>query len=271
MERRAFGRSGLVVPVVGMGTWRTFDVRGAAAESVCHRIVAEALAAGANLFDTSPMYGEAERVLGQGLAEQREKALVATKVWTPSAAEGRQQVASALARFGGRVEIYQVHNLVAWRQHLPYLESLREEGRVQVVGVTHYRAEAFPELQEALATGRFGAVQIPYNPWEREAERSILPLAAELGLGVIAMRPFAEGALVRRQPPLAELRPLARFGVRTWAQALLKWTLSDPRIHVTIPATSRPGRMQENAAAGEPPWLDAEARERVAWLAARLR
>ncbi|HSB54006.1 MAG TPA: aldo/keto reductase [Gemmatimonadales bacterium] len=115
--------------------------------------------------------------------------------------------------------------------------------------------------------GRIAAIQIPYNPIERDAEREILPLANELGLGVVIMRPFAEGALLRRTPASAALHPLAPFGVTTWPQALLKWILSDPRCHVAIPATSRPERVDQNAAAGAPPWFGPEERGYVARLA----
>ncbi len=112
-----------------------------------------------------------------------------------------------------------------------------------VIGVTHYASSAFGELERALATGRFDAVQIPLNPLEREAERRILPLAAERGIAVVVMEPFGgTGApLLRRRPPPDALEPLRAFGIETWAQAVLKWTLSDPRVDVVIPATSRPG------------------------------
>jgi len=256
MERRALGASGLDVPAVGMGTWRTFDVRGAA-ERQRAAIVTEAIAAGATLVDCSPMYGEAERVLGDALQGRRDSVLVATKVWTTDAAEAELQVERALRWFGGRVDVYQVHNLVAWPERLRLLERERERGTVGVIGATHWSESAFGELERVMRSGRIGAVQIPYNPLQRGVERRVLPLAAELGLGVIVMRPFGEGALMRRPPAEAALEPLRPFGVTTWAQALLKWILSDPRCHVAIPATSRPGRMGENAAAGEPPWLGA--------------
>ncbi len=267
MEHRELGRTGLTVPVVGMGTWRTFDVRGAAAERHARAVVDAALAAGSTFFDSSPMYGEAERVLGAALEGRREQALVATKIWTRGRAAGREQAEFALRRFGGRIDLYQVHNLVDWREHLPMLERLREEGAVASIGATHYSRKAFGELAEAMRTGRFQAVQVPYNPLERDVEREILPLAADLGLGVVIMRPFAEGGLVRRAAARDELAPLAPFGVTTWAQALLKWILSDARCHVAIPATSHPEHMTLNAAAGNPPWFGPDERALVARLA----
>jgi diketogulonate reductase-like aldo/keto reductase len=192
---------------------------------------------------------------------------VADKVWTESAREGREQVQRALDWYGGRVDIYQVHNLVAWKEHLPVLEELRERGAVNVVGATHYQHSAMDDLMEVMRTGRVQMVQIPYSVGDRFVERDVLPLAAELGIGVLVMEPLGKGSLVKRAPPAAELAPLARFGVRTWAQALLKWILSDRRVHCIIPATSRVSHVLENAAVGEPPWLDDEARERVARLA----
>ena len=267
METRALGATGLGVPVVGMGTWRTFDVSGREAEDRCRRIVATALDRGARLFDSSPMYGRAERLLARCLEGRRDEALVATKVWASSAAEGRAQIALALSWFGGRVDIYQVHNLLAWREHLPYLEELRDRGQVAVVGITHYSHGAFPEMLRLMATGRVAQVQVPYNAADRAVEAEILPAAEARGIGVIVMRPLGEGALARRAPSAEALRPLARFGVRTWAQALVKWILSDRRVHSVIPATSSLAHLAENVEAGDPPWLDADARRYVEELA----
>jgi diketogulonate reductase-like aldo/keto reductase len=213
------------------------------------------------------MYGEAERVLGLALEERRSEALVATKVWAQTTAEGRRQIERALKFFGGRVDVYQIHNLVSWREHLPVLEDLRERGTTGAVGATHYSASAFGELRRVMETGRVTVIQIPYNPLEREVEREILPMAAERQIGVIVMRPFAEGGLMRRKPSASELAPLRQFGVTTWAQALIKWVLSDQRCHVAIPATSRPERMSENAGAGTPPWFTPEERDYVSRLA----
>jgi aryl-alcohol dehydrogenase-like predicted oxidoreductase len=269
MERRTLGPNGFKVPVVGMGTSRTFDVRGRAAEATSRRIVEEALDVGANLFDSSPMYGEAERVLGLALDGRRDEAIVATKVWTSDDDQAERQIETSLRHAHGRVELYQIHNLVAWPARLERLGRLRDEGLVDVVGATHYDAGAFDELMTVMRTGRIGFVQVPYNPLERDVERAVLPLAEELGLGVMLMRPFGRGSVLRRWPAQADLAPLEPFGVTTWPQALLKWGLSDPRCTLSIPATSRPGRMTENAAAGNPPWFGPDERDLVTHLATR--
>jgi diketogulonate reductase-like aldo/keto reductase len=257
MEERHLG------PVIGLGTWNTF---GADAQSGAE-VVNAALAAGVRLFDSSPMYHGAEASVGAVLQGRREDTVVATKIWAQTVEQGREQYRRQVEWFG-RVEIEQVHNLVAWQEQLEWLEDERLAGRVDRLGVTHYGPSAFRELARALRTRRFDVVQLPYNPHEREVERELLPLAAELGLAVIVMRPLGEGALVRRAPSDEELAPLREFGVRTWAQALLKWVLSDERVDVAIPATSRPERTAENAAAGEPPWFGPEERRLVERLAA---
>jgi aryl-alcohol dehydrogenase-like predicted oxidoreductase len=266
MERRALGTSGLEVPVVGMGTWRTFDVRGADAVARCRAVLDEAYAAGATLFDTSPMYGASERVLSETMGTRRDDALVADKLWTPDDAEAERQAQQALRWYGGRVDVYQVHNLVRTRHRLQLLRRLRAEGKVRVIGATHYQHAAFPELLALMRAGEIDQIQIPYNARDRLAERELLPAAADHGVGVIVMRPLGEGALARHAPSAQALAPLAPYGVRTWAQALLKFILSDPRVSCVIPATSSPERMIENAEAGSEPWFGEEEREYVAGL-----
>ena len=256
------------IPVVGLGTWLTFDV-GPDGQANANRVVEEAFAAGARLVDSSPMYGQAERVLGDALAGRRGETFVATKIWTSSGERAQSQLADQLEYYDGHVDLEQIHNLVAWEEHLPWLESERRAGTVGFIGATHYDRSAFGELARIMRTGRIDAIQIPYSPLERDVEREILPLAAELDLGVIAMRPLggAGGALVGtgdRDP-----RDLAPLGVETWAQALLKWALSDPRIHVVIPATSKPEHARANAAAGSPPWFGRDERRLVEELATR--
>ena len=266
VETRRLGHRGPEVPVIGMGTWQRLEA--AARHHVGHKdLVHAALHHGVRLFDSSPMYGRAEQLLADALVADRDEALVATKVWTPSPAEGRRQVDRAVRWFGGRVDVMQIHNLVAWREHLPMLEAARDAGQVGLVGVTHYSPGAFDALEAAMATGLFDTVQLPYNPHERDVERRLLPQAQELGAGVLIMRPFGEGALLRATPGPDALAPLRPFGVHTWPQALLKWVLSDPRCHVALPATSRMARVAENAEAGDPPWLGREERDLVARLA----
>jgi len=192
---------------------------------------------------------------------------VATKIWAGSAEEGRRQY-EAQWRFFGRVEVEQIHNLAAWEEQLRWLQEERDAGRVDRLGVTHYAPSAFDELARALRSGRFDTAQLPLNPLERESERELLPLAAELGVAVIAMRPLggSGSGLASRSVPREVLREL---GVETWAQALLKWALSDERVDLVIPATRRPARARENAAAGAPPWLDDSQRRLVERYAAR--
>jgi aryl-alcohol dehydrogenase-like predicted oxidoreductase len=266
LETRRLGRTGLTVPAVGLGTWKTFDVSGPAKEKARHQITEKALDLGVSLFDSSPMYGEAERVLAAGLGPRRREALVATKVWGSGPQEGMSQIEFALGLYGW-VDLYQIHNLAMWRTHLPALERLHEDDLVRAIGATHYSSASFDELEDVMKTGRITAIQIPYNPRQTEVERRILPLAADLDLGVVVMRPFGEGALLRRPPRPEKLRPLLRFGVTTWSQALLKWGLSDPRCHVAIPATASLDHLVENAGAGSPPWLGPEERQLVAGLA----
>jgi aryl-alcohol dehydrogenase-like predicted oxidoreductase len=232
MERRRLGRTGWEVPVIGMGTWRTFDV-GPGEEPRVREVVDAALDAGTRFFDSSPMYGRAEGVLGRALGERRRHVLVATKVWTDSPGEAHRQLETQLDLYGGRVDLEQIHNLVAWREHLPWLEAERDAGRIGAIGATHYDESAYGELEEVMRTGRIDAIQIPWNARQRAAERRILPLAAELDLGVVAMRPFAGGTLAGTSDP-AEL---------------LRKALSDTRVHVAIPATANPAHARANATA----------------------
>jgi aryl-alcohol dehydrogenase-like predicted oxidoreductase len=256
MEERRLG------PVVGLGTWNTF---GGDAE-LAQDVVGAAWVAGSRFFDSSPMYGKAQRSLDAALDGRREEATVATKIWAPTVEQGREQFADQLELFG-RVDIEQVHNLVSWRDHVEWLEAEREAGRIGRIGITHYSPLAFGELAEAMASGRFESVQLPLNPYERAAERELLPLAEELGLPVIVMRPYGEGELLAREPSPGELEPLAELGVETWAQALLKWVLSDPRVDVAIPGTRNPLHAAQNALAGSPPWFGPEERGFVERLA----
>jgi diketogulonate reductase-like aldo/keto reductase len=256
MEERRLG------PVIGLGTWNTFG----GDDELARDVVGTALAAGQRLIDTSPMYGNAERSLAAALRGRREQATVATKIWAPTAVQGREQYARQLELFG-RVEIEQIHNLVAWQEQVEWLRDERDAGRVGRIGVTHYSPFSFDDVAEALRSGRFETVQLPLNPYERAAERRVLPVAEELGLPVIVMRPFGEDELLVRPPSPGELEPLVDYGVETWPQALLKWALSDTRVDVAIPGTRNPLHAAENALAGSPPWFGPDERLYVERLA----
>jgi aryl-alcohol dehydrogenase-like predicted oxidoreductase len=257
MDRRPLGRTGLSVPAIGMGTWRTFDT-----DEDRRPLVEAAIGSGVDLFDSSPMYGRAEAVLARALEGLRDRVTVATKVWTASAPEGREQAERALRLFR-HVDVYQVHNLVNVPAQLSLLEGLKQEGKVKVVGATHYQESAFEELARLMASGRLDMIQVPYNPLRRAAEVEILPLAESMGLGVFVMSPLQQGIL-DRDPGAARLNEL---GVQTWAQAILKWIASDTRVSTVLTATHRIDRVRENALAGEPPFFTPEQRDLVVRIA----
>ena len=259
MDRRRLGRTAIVVPAVGMGTWRTFDTT-----EDRRPLVNATLDAGIDLFDSSPMYGRAEEALGKAITRLRERVLIATKIWTAAAAEGRKQAEHALRIFG-HVDVYQVHNLVNVPDQLALLERLKNEGKVGAVGATHYQESAFDDLAALMASGRLDTIQIPYNPLRRTAERKVLPMAESMGLGVVVMSPLQHGILDRAATP-AQLKEL---GVETWPQAIIKWIASDPRVSTVLTATHRLERPRENARGGEPPFFTEEQRDLVVRIAAR--
>jgi diketogulonate reductase-like aldo/keto reductase len=257
MEERRLG------PVVGLGTWNTFG----GDAGLARQVVSAAFDGGTRLFDSSPMYHGAEAALGAALSGLRNDAIVATKIWATSLEEGREQFMRQLDWYDGHVDVEQIHNLVLWQEHLEWLREEQDAGRVGKLGVTHYQRLAFGELADALRTRAFQVLQIPYNPWERECERELLPLAAELGVAVIAMRPLGgSGEDRRRRIELTDAQK-SELGVESWADALLNWALGDERIDSVIPATKSPERARSNARAGEGPRFTPEQRALVERLA----
>jgi aryl-alcohol dehydrogenase-like predicted oxidoreductase len=259
MDRRRLGGTSVDVPVIGMGTWRTFDT-----DEDRRPLVDVVLDSGIDLFDSSPMYGRAETTLARALQGIRERVIVATKIWTASAEEGQAQADHALHLFG-HVDVYQVHNLVNVPAQLAMLERLKGEGKVRAVGATHYQESAFRDLAALMRSKRLNMVQIPYNPLRRTAERELLPLAESLGLGVLVMSPLQQGILDRTPSP----EQLKELGVATWAQAILKWVASDPRVSTVLTATHQVDHVRENAVAGGPPFFTLEQRALVVRIADR--
>jgi aryl-alcohol dehydrogenase-like predicted oxidoreductase len=262
MENRQLGR--LQVPAIGLGTARTFDVASPRDIAVRRQIIDECVAQQVTFIDSSPMYGQSEEVIGLTTEGRREKFQLATKVWCQGRATGEAQIANSVRLLKtDYIDVLQIHNLLDWRTHLVTLERLRDEGKIGLIGITHYSTSAYSTMMEIMRSGRVDAIQIPYNVGERACEAEVLPLAEEREIGVIVMEPLAKGRYVkglRRQPDLA---PIAPFGIRTWGQALLAWVLGDPRISVAIPATSRPECIAENAVAGSVGRLPQELRDYI--------
>jgi aryl-alcohol dehydrogenase-like predicted oxidoreductase len=245
---------------VGLGTWQTFDV---ADPAPLAPVLAEFVKLGGSVVDSSPMYGRSESVLGE-LAVQlkvRDKLFVATKVWTRGKREGIAQMEDSERKLRGRVDLMQVHNLVDAGRHLETLREWKRAGRIRYLGVTHYTASAYPDLERYLDSVDF--VQLNYSLAERDAERRILPLAKERGVSVLVNRPFGGGSLFRD----ARNRPLPSFAkdldCTSWAELFLKFVLSHPAVTYAIPATSKVEHLRQNMRAGTGVMPDAAMRKRI--------
>lgn len=254
MHQRKIPSSGEMLPVVGVGTWRTFDV-GAKPED--RAPLAEVLrllfAAGGTVIDTSPMYGSAEAVVGDLLSATaaRSRAFIATKVWTTGRDTGVAQMRKSMGLLKtDRIDLMQIHNLVDWRAHLPTLRAWKAEGRIRYLGITHYTQSAHDELESVMRSEKWDFVQINYALDDRAVERRLLPLAAERGIAVIVNQPFGGGGLLRKL--LGRKLPdwASEIGVTSWAQLLLKFVLANPAVTCVIPGTGKPEHMADNLQAG---------------------
>ncbi|MGE5115394.1 MAG: aldo/keto reductase, partial [Betaproteobacteria bacterium] len=238
MIRRPIPSSAEPLPVIGCGTWQTFDVGADAdAQARLAQVLQVLFDAGGSVIDSSPMYGSSEQVVGDVLASMhaRERAFLATKVWTHGRREGIEQMERSLARLrSGRIELMQVHNLVDWKTQLATLAAWKREGRVRYVGVTHYTPSAYPELEQVLRRQPLDFVQLDYAADDRAVETTLLPLAAERGVAVIVNRPFGGGGLLRSL--LARPLPAwaGEIGCTTWAQLLLKFVLGHSAVTCVI-------------------------------------
>lgn len=268
MHRRRIPSSGEELPLIGLGTWQSFDV---GADAGARRAPGEVLKAlhegGGRLVDSSPMYGRSESVVGELSAELGlgDALFLATKVWTQGREQGMREMQRSIERMrAGRMDLMQVHNLVDVATHTKTLLDWKAAGRLRYLGITHYAQSGHAAVERWLKTKRYDFVQINYSLDEPEAQRTLLPLAAELGVAVIVNRPFATGAMFRRVrgkplPPWA-----GELGIAGWAQYFLKWIASHPAVTCVIPATADPAHLRDNLGAGRGPLADEAQRRRMA-------
>jgi len=274
MLTRTIPSSGETLPVIGLGTWRAFDVD---LTSDIRRQLEEVLSVFVKLsgraIDSSPMYGRAEEVIGELAAALgiREKLFLATKVWTRGKENGIKSIQRSMALLRtNRIDLMQVHNLLDVHTHLATLRQWKEQGRIRYIGVTHYNSSAFPEIEKILRTEKLDFLQINYSLMEPEAEQRVLPVTQERRIAVLVNRPFGGGDIFERvrSKPLPDWA--AEFDCRSWAQFFLKWIIAHPAVTCVIPATDKPRHLEDNMLAGIGPLPDAKMRRRMVELLSSL-
>jgi aryl-alcohol dehydrogenase-like predicted oxidoreductase len=268
MLARRIPSDGASIPAVGLGTWQTFDVGASPAERAPLREVLRRFAAlGGRVVDSSPMYGRAESVVGDLASELglHPTLFVATKVWTHGREAGVAQMERSRERLRvARPDLLQVHNLADWQTHLRTLREWKAAGRVRYIGITHYTASAYGDLERIMRSEPLDFVQLNYSLAEREAGSRLLPLAGERGMAVLVNRPYAEGALFRRVKGRSLPSWAEELGCQSWGQFFLKWILAHPAVTCVIPATSKPEHLADNMGAGTGALPDTAARDRMA-------
>ena len=267
---RAIPKTGEMLPAIGLGTYQTFDVASSEGQRAPIREVLQRFVElGGKLVDSSPMYGRAEQVIGDLVADLNIQSALfyATKVWTEGEQDGIEQMERSLERFRtSRIDLMQVHNLVDWRTHLGTLRHWKDDGKIRYLGVTHYTVGAYDDLERLIKTQDLDFVQFNYSLDTREAERRLLPVCAEYGVAVLVNRPFEHAGLfgkVRGKP----LPPWAtEFDCASWAQFFLKYILAHPAVTCVIPATSKPKHLVDNMQAGLGRLPDTATRRKMAAL-----
>ena len=268
MRSRKIPSTGEALPVIGLGTWQTFDVGPSTAERAPLKEVLRTFASmGGKLIDSSPMYGSSEEVAGDLIADLglQSKLFVATKVWTSGKSAGIEQMEDSMRKLRTpRLDLMQVHNLVDTETHLDTLQKWKHEGRIRYVGVTHYTAGAYDAVARVMKSHPLDFLQINYSVGEREAEQLLLPLAQQRGVAVIANRPFGGGGLFSRLRGKTLPVWAADIDCKSWAQLLLKFVVSHPAVSCAIPATSKVEHLRDNMGAGYGRLPDEALRARIA-------
>ncbi len=267
LNTRAIPKSGEKLPVVGLGTWQTFDVGSSKDErESITEVVSKFLAAGMKVIDSSPMYGRAEEVTGDVLAAvENGKPFLATKVWTRGKQAGIDQMKRSLRRMRTKqMDLMQVHNLLDVKTHLPVLRAWKDAGTIRYLGVTHYQHGEFDTIEKLMKTEKLDFIQIPYSITDRLAEKRILPVAAETRTAVLVMTPFESGELFRRVKgkPLPAIA--ADLDCTSWAQFFLKFIIGHPAVTCPIPATSKPAHLVDNVQAAFGRLPDPKQRDQMA-------
>ncbi len=254
MLTRPIPSTGEALPVIGIGTWRGFDIGRRPGERAARREVLAALfEAGGTVIDASPMYGRAEAVVGEELPEipGHESAFIATKVWTRGRRRGIRQMSDSMRLLGtDTVDLMPIHNLVDWRTQLESIRAWRDEGRIRYVGITHYSTSAFDDLEDVMRRQALDFVQLPYSIGLAGAAERLLPLAAERGIAVMVNRPFEGGGLYAsvRGEPLPDWAREA--GCASWSQYFLEFILAHPAVTCVIPGTGNPKNAHAAVSAG---------------------
>jgi diketogulonate reductase-like aldo/keto reductase len=267
MLTRTIPSSGEKLPVIGLGTWRAFDVDLAAeTRTQLEGVLSLFVKLGGRLVDSSPMYGHAEEVIGDLTSTLgiREKLFLATKVWTRGKENGIKSMERSMALLRtNRIDLMQVHNLVDVGTQLATLQKWRRQGRIRYIGITHYESGALNEIENLMRSETLDFLQINYSLMEPEAEQRILPLARERRIAVIANRPFGGGDLFDkvRSKPLPDWA--TEFDCRSWAQFFLKWIVANPAVTCAIPATDKARHLEDNMQGGIGRLPDAGMRQRM--------
>ncbi len=267
MLKRIIPSSGEEIPVIGLGTSRVFDIVPSQNEINIRREILDIFYEnGGRLIDTSPMYGMSEEIIGISAEDyiQKNRFFLATKVWTEGKENGLRQIEESFQKMkANKISLIQVHNLLDWKTQIKTLRSLKDEGRIDYIGITHYKSNAFDEMIKIMEAERIDFAQFNYSLGERDAEQRILPFCKDNGIATLINRPFMRGRLFKEAEKKRLPSWVSDYGIDSWGQLFLKYIIADDAVTNVIPATSKSKNMLDNSKAGMGEMLDAAAKKRV--------